>query len=312
MARVDDRPSIPPAIRTTVGTRSRSGRSVPRGLRPLLRSWPRLIGAIVLVVFVVVAISAPVISPQDPNAGEITTRLAAPYLFGGDSPANLLGTDDLGRDILGRLIYGSRVSLLVGLASVAIGGSIGVTLGLLTGYYGGWLDAVVMRLADIQLAFPFILLAIAVLAVLGPGLWNVILVLGVGGWVGYARVVRGQVMSQKQRDYVIAATTIGVPNRIIIFRHLLPNCITPSIVIATFAVANNIIAEAGLSFLGLGVSVEIPTWGSMLAEGRSYLDTAWWLATLPGIAIFFVVVSINLIGDWVRDMLDPRLRNLMQ
>jgi peptide/nickel transport system permease protein len=278
----------------------------------LLRSWLRLFGALVLLVFVVIALGVPLIAPQDPNAGELTARLTVPYLFGGTDPGFPLGGDDLGRDILTRLIYGSRVSLLVGLSSVAIAGSIGVTLGLLTGYYGGRIDAIVMRLADIQLAFPFILLAIAVLSVLGPGLWNVILVLGFGGWVGYARIVRGQVLAQKQREYITAARTLGVPARIIIFRHLLPNCITPAIVIATFAVANNIIAEAGLSFLGLGVSIDIPTWGSMLAEGREYLDTAWWLATLPGIAIFLVVLSINLIGDWVRDLLDPRMRNLMQ
>jgi peptide/nickel transport system permease protein len=281
-------------------------------LRPLLRSWLRLAGVIVLLLVVLIALSAPLIAPQDPNAGDLVFRLAPPYVFGGDNPVYPLGTDGLGRDILSRMIYGSRVSLLVGLSSVAIGGTLGVVLGLLTGYYGGRLDAIVMRLADIQLAFPFILLAIAVLAVLGQGLWNVILVLGFGGWVGYARVVRGQVLAQKQRDYVMAARTLGVPNRTIIFRHLLPNCITPAIVIATFAVAANIIAEAGLSFLGLGVNVEIPTWGSMLADGRTYLDTAWWLATFPGLAIFLVVLSINLIGDWVRDLLDPRMRNVMQ
>jgi peptide/nickel transport system permease protein len=281
-------------------------------LRPLLRSWFRLIGLLVLATFVLVALAGPFVAPQDPNVGELGARLAPPYLFGGNNADYLLGADELGRDILTRLVYGSRVSLLVGLSSVAIGGAFGVVFGLLTGYYGGVLDAVIMRLADVQLAFPFILLAIAVLAVLGPGLVNVIVVLGLAGWVGYARIVRGQVLSQKERDYITAARTVGVPDVTIIFRHLLPNCITPVIVIATFGVANNIIAEAGLSFLGLGVGVDIPTWGGMLAEGRDYLTTAWWLATLPGVAIFLVVLSINLIGDWIRDLLDPRLRNVLQ
>jgi peptide/nickel transport system permease protein len=167
-----------------------------------------------------------------------------------------------------------------------------------------------MRLGDIQLAFPFILLAVAVLAVLGPGLLNVIIVLRLAGWVVYARIVRGQVLSQKQREYITAARTVGVPTRVILVRHLLPNCVTSAIVIATFGVANNIVAEAGLSFLGLGVSIDVPTWGAMLAEGRDDLDTAWWLATLPGIAIFLVVFSINLIGDWIRDLYDPRMRHL--
>jgi peptide/nickel transport system permease protein len=285
---------------------------VPRAFRPLLRSPVRLLGLVILVFFVIVAIGAPVIASADPNSGDLLSRLAAPALLGGSNPAFPLGADELGRDILTRILYGARVSLLVGLASVAIAGTVGVSLGLITGYYGGALDAVIMRIADIQLAFPFILLAISVLAVLGPGLWNVILVLGVGGWVGYARIIRGQVLAQKERDYITAARTIGVPNRVILVRHLLPNCVTPVIVVATFAVANNIIAEAGLSFLGLGVGVEIPTWGAMLSEGRSYLDTAWWLGTFPGVAIFLVVLSINLLGDWVRDLLDPRMRNVMR
>lgn len=281
-------------------------------LRPLLRSWLRLIGVIVLILFILIALTGPLLFPQDPNSGDLGSRLTAPYLFGGPNPGYLLGTDELGRDILTRMVYGSRVSLLVGLSSVAIAGTIGVVLGLLSGYYGGWIDAVIMRIADIQLAFPFILLAIAVLAFLGTGLWNVIVVLGFAGWVGYARIVRGEVLSQKERDYVTAARTLGIPDRTILFRHILPNCVTPVIVIATFAVANNIIAEAGLSFLGLGVGVDIPTWGAMLAEGRNYLTTAWWLATFPGVAIFVVVLSINLIGDWIRDLLDPRLRNVLQ
>jgi peptide/nickel transport system permease protein len=281
-----------------------------RIFRPLVRSKLRLVGLALLVLFVFTAVAAPLLAPYDPAAGDLGTRMLTPRVLGGDTP-NLLGTDQLGRDILSRMIYGARVSLVVGLTAVAFAGTLGVGLGLLSGYYGGRVDAVIMRLADMQLAFPGILLAIAILAVLGQGLMNVIIVLGIGGWTGYARIVRGQVLSQKERDYVVAARALGVPARRIIAMHLLPNCITPAVVLATFAVAQAIIAEAALSFLGLGVGVSVPTWGNMLADGRSYLGNAWWLATFPGVAISLVVLSINLLGDWVRDVMDPRMRNLL-
>jgi peptide/nickel transport system permease protein len=193
---------------------------------------------------------------------------------------------------------------------VAISGLLGVTLGLLAGYYGGRFDTLLMRMVDVQLAFPFILLAITVVAVLGAGLRNVIIVLGVAGWTVYARVVRGQVLSLREMEFVVAARAIGVPNHVIIPRHLLPNVVTPVVIMATFAVATNIITEASLSFLGLGVEPRIPTWGSMLSDGRAYIGRAWWLTTFPGLAILVTVLSINLLGDWLRDRLDPRLRNL--
>jgi peptide/nickel transport system permease protein len=286
------------------------GDTVARMLRPLVRSKLRLVGLVLLILFLFVSAFAPLLAPYDPNVGVLEQRVLVPGIFGGPS-AHPLGTDQIGRDVLSRLIYGSRVSLIVGVSAVLYAGTLGVALGLLSGFYGGRVDAVLMRLADIQLALPGILLAVAVLAVLGQGLINVIIVLGIGGWTGYARIVRGQVLSQKERDYVVAARALGVPARRIIVTHLLPNSITPAVVLATFAVGQAILAEAALSYLGLGIGVGQPTWGNMLADGRSYLGNAWWLATFPGIAISLVVLSINLLGDWVRDVLDPRLRNLL-
>jgi peptide/nickel transport system permease protein len=194
--------------------------------------------------------------------------------------------------------------------AAAIGGSLGVLAGLLSGYYGGSLDALVMRIADVQLVFPFILLAIAVVAVLGGGVVNVIVVRGIGSWVPYARVVRGQVLSAKNQEYVTAARTVGARDAAILFRHILPNVITPAIIIATFGVAAAIIGEATLSYLGVGIRAPTPTWGNMLADGRAYVASAWWLATFPGLAIVLTVLSINMIGDWLRDFLDPRLRHV--
>jgi peptide/nickel transport system permease protein len=204
------------------------------------------------------------------------------------------------------MVYGARVSLLVGVVSVMISGTLGVSLGLLTGYFGGWFDDLLMRLADIQLAFPFILLMLAVLAVIGPGLRNLIIVLGITGWVTYARVVRGQVLSLREKEFIEAARSIGVKDARIIFRHIMPNLLGPVIVIASFAVASTIISEASLSFLGLGVKPTTPTWGMMLSEGREYVRNAWWLTTLPGLAIAITVLGINMLGDWLRDVLDPR------
>jgi len=278
-----------------------------RVLRPLVRSKVRLAGLAILVAFVACAALAPLLAPYDPGVGDLGQRIMSPSLLGGWH-GHPLGTDHLGRDILSRLLFGSRVSLVVGLSAVALAGTIGVLLGLIAGYYGGRVDALIMRLADVQLAFPGILLAIAILSVLGQGLFNVILVLGIGGWTGYARIVRGQVLSHRERDYVTAARALGVPAGRIIARHLLPNSMTPAIVLATFAVAQAIVAEAALSFLGLGIGVHVPTWGNMLADGRSYVVNAWWLATFPGVAISLVVLSINLLGDWLRDALNPRLR----
>lgn len=220
----------------------------------------------------------------------------------------MLGTDQLGRDVASRILFGARVSMLVGILAVGISGTLGVTLGLVSGYLGGWAEVVIMRIADVQLAMPWILLAILIVAVVGAGLQNVILVLGVVGWVTYARIVRGSVMVLREKEFVEAARALGAGSGRIIIRHILPNVFSPIVVIATFNVASAIIGEAALSFLGLGVEPGIPTWGGMLADGRAYLASAWWLATFPGLAIMVSVLGINLLGDWARDVLDPRLR----
>ena len=278
-----------------------------RRVRPLAGA---LVGATVLLLVGLTAVGAPWIAPHDPREQVLERRLRPPAWSERGEWAYPLGTDHLGRDILSRLVYGSRISLLVGITSVVISGFLGVTLGVLAGYYGGRLDAFLMRLVDIQLAFPFILLAISVIAVLGAGVRNVIIVLGVARWMDYARVVRGDVLTVREREFVTAARALGAANRTIIPRHILPNVLTPIVIVATFAVATNIITEASLSFLGLGVEATIPTWGSMLADGRSYIGRAWWLTTLPGLAILLTVLSINILGDSLRDYLDPRLRSL--
>jgi len=278
-----------------------------RMLRLLFKSPLGLTGAIIVLAVLLIAVFAPQLSPHNPTQINIIQRLHPPMLFGG-SAKNPLGTDDLGRDILSRLIYGSRVSLTVGVTAVAIAGVIGVAAGLVAGYKGGWIDDVIMRIVDIQLAFPFILLAIAAMAVLGAGLLNLILVLGVGNWVSYARIVRGEVLSLREKEFVEGAKAAGAATRPILMRHVLPNVIAPVIIVASFAVASTILAEAALSFLGLGLPPSVAAWGSMLAEGKEYLNSAWWLAAFPGIAIMLTVLGINLLGDWLRDVLDPRLR----
>ena len=222
---------------------------------------------------------------------------------------HVLGTDSTGRDVLSRAIYGARVSFSVGLIAVSIGGGAGTILGLLAGYLGGRVDEVIMRLADIQLAFPFILFAIMVLSVLGEGVLKLILVLGVGQWVVYARIARGETLAQREKEYVEAVRALGATEWRIIFRTILPNILTPLIVIASFNVAGVILSEASLSFLGLGVPESVPTWGAMLADSRNQLlSGSWWLAVFPGVAIMLTVVSLNIMGDWMRDFLDPRLR----
>jgi peptide/nickel transport system permease protein len=254
---------------------------------------------------------APLLSPADPLHTSLLDRLTPPMWVDGGTPRHPLGTDTLGRDVLSRLLYGARVSLIVGLSVVLIAGVLGVVLGLVSGYYGGRVDDGLMRLGDIQLAFPILVLAIAILAVLGASLVNVILVLGVSGWVTYARIVRGETLSLKQREFVEAARGIGAPDHVILWRHILPSVLPPVTVVATFSVARVIIAEASLSFLGLGVPPPTPSWGAMLDEGRNYITTGWWLAMFPGLAIFLLVLGINLVGDWLRDVLDPHMERGM-
>ncbi len=294
----------------------RSG--MKRAGRMLRRNRLGVIGMAILLTVVGAAVFSPVLAPYGPNEGDIVDRLKCPVFTSCSATGqevqgtseHVLGTDALGRDILSRIIYGARVSLIVGLTAVVLGAGVGCTLGLLSGYYGGFIDSLIMRVGDLFLAFPYLLLAIAIVAVLGGGLLNVIIVLAIATWVPYARLMRGSVLSAREREYVVAAQAIGVRDGTVLFKHILPNVVTPIIVFGTFSVAAAIIAEAGLSFLGLGVGSTRPTWGNMLADGRNYISTAWWLATIPGIAIMLTVLSINLIGDWLRDVLDPQLRNI--
>ena len=286
-------------------------RAAAQGRRPavlaaLMRNRLAAVALVVLAVLLVAAVFAPLLAPDDPNAQDLLMRLKPPAWQHGGSGAHLLGTDQLGRDMLSRVIYGTRVSLLVGAGAALLAGVIGTVIGLAAGYFGGWPDRVLMRLADVQLAFPSILLALAIVGFFGSGLWYVILVLGITGWVSYARVVRSEVMSLRSRDFVTEARAIGVTDVAIMRRHLLPNVMAPLATIGTLHVAAAIVAEASLSYLGLGVPKETVTWGSMLADGQLYLGTSWWVAVFPGIALMLTSLAVNITGDALRDVADPK------
>jgi peptide/nickel transport system permease protein len=283
----------------------RVGRS--RAVRRLVRNRSAQLGVVCLVLVAGLALFGPLFA-LDPNAQDVLARLQPPMFVEGGQAPNVLGTDQLGRDLLARIIYGGRISLGIAVVAVVLAGSLGVLLGLLAGYYGGAADAVIMRLADIQLAFPFILLVVLVVGALGPSVPNLILVLGIGGWILYSRVVRGQVLSIREAEFVQAARSMGASDLRILARHILPGVVSPVIVVASFAAAQVIVTEAALSFLGLGVQPPDASWGRMLAESRDYLTSAAWLATMPGLAIVLTVLGFNLLGDWLRDVLDPRLK----
>lgn len=288
---------------------SRTRRELRRAMQSFIAAkWP-ILALFILIAVLVAAVFGPALAPMDPNRQNIILRLAEPMAEGPRGATFWMGSDALGRDVFSRLLYGARVSLLVGVAAIVVGGAIGTLAGLVSGYFGGWVDDVIMRLGDIQLAYPFILLAIMFLVVLGPGLVNLILVLGIGQWVTYARIVRAQTLSLREKEFVEAARALGDSTTSIIFRTILPNIIAPLTVIASFNVASVILAEAALSFLGLGVPPSVPTWGSMLAESREQLiANRWWLALFPGVAIVLTVLSFNIMGDWLRDFLDPRFK----
>lgn len=256
----------------------------------------------------VVAVAAPYLAPQNPERGSLRARLVAPTLEASDGKAHPLGTDHLGRDVLSRVIYGTRVSLTIGFAAVAVGGLVGGLLGLLAGFRGGWLDEVIMTVADAQLAFPFILLAIGIIAVLGPSFPNLIVVVGLSGWVTYARVLRAQVLSLRRREFVDAIVGLGGSIPRVLLRHILPNVGSTLMVIATLELARAIVLEATLSFLGLGIQPPTPSWGGMIHEGREYLDTAWWISVAPGLILMLTSLVVSRTGDWLRDVLDPTLR----
>ncbi len=274
-----------------------------------LRHHPlAMLGLIIILVFVFGAIFAPQITTKDPTAGNLRLRLDPPAWQEGGSWEYPLGTDAQGRDLLTRIIYGARISLLVGLLSVGISLVVGILLGALAGYYRGWLDSVLSRFADLLLAFPFLIFAIGVMAFLGPGFNNLILALTFKGWVEFYRLVRGEMMSEKTQEYVEAARVTGQSHMAIILREILPNIIHSVLVLGTLRMGYMIITEASLSFLGLGIQPPTPAWGTMVAAGRDYMLLAWWVTTLPGIAILVLVLAINLFGEGLRDILDPRLK----
>ena len=270
--------------------------------------WLAYAGIGFVLLLVLVAVSAPWIAPQDPLRQTLRGRLGPPTLEGADGLAHLLGTDQLGRDVLSRVIYGSRVSLMVGFSAVMIGGLLGSTLGLLAGFAGRRVDGVIMTVADAQLAFPFILLAIGIIAVLGPSFPTLVVVIGLSGWVSYARILRAQVLSLRSREFVEAVHALGGSTLRIIAQHVLPNVLSTIVVIATLELARSIVLEATLSFLGLGIQPPTPSWGGMIQEGREYLDSAWWISTCPGIVLMLTSIVVSRTGDWLRDVLDPTLR----
>ena len=271
-------------------------------------SFRAVFGIAVLLLMGGAALAAPQIAPWDPARQMLVKRLRPPVWQERGQREHPLGTDHLGRDILSRILYGGRISLGVGLSAVTLSGLIGVTLGLLAGFHGGRTDACIMRVVDVFLAIPYILLAMGVVFALGPSLLNVILVMAVTRWVQFARIVRADVLSIREREFVSGARARGNRSLRLLLRHVLPNALTPIIVVATLELAFMIIYESALSFLGLGVQPPTPTWGWMLADGRNYVATAWWLATFPGLAIMLTVLAVNLLGDWLRDTLDPRLK----
>jgi peptide/nickel transport system permease protein len=273
----------------------------------LLHDRGALLGVFLLLFIVLVAIGAPLIAPTSPTDSDVGRRLKPPLSTVTGLGFTVLGTDNLGRDMLSRIIFGARVSLLIGFVAVLISSVLGFAGGMLAGYLGGRVDDVIMRLADIQLAFPFILLAVAVVAVVGPGLVNIVLVLGIAGWVLPARVVRAEVLSAREREHVQATRALGATHWRIVIRHIAPNILPSLVVTSSFAAAQMIIVESALSFLGLGIAPPTPSWGNMLADGQNYLTSGWWVSTMPGVALMLTVLGINLVGDFLRDALDQNI-----
>jgi peptide/nickel transport system permease protein len=277
--------------------------------RALLMSRTGLIGMILLALLVGGAVFGPLFDLPNPVRGDLRARLAPPTWAGLFSPgAHPLGTDQLGRDILSRIIYGSQITLTIAVFAVLLGGVVGMALGILSGYVGGYVDRFLMRLVDVQLAIPLILFALLIVAALGPSITNLIIVLGLTSWTRYARIVRGQVLVLREREFILSARAAGANGLRIMFRHILPNVLTPALIVGTLELARIIVMDAALSFLGLGVQPPAASWGRMLSEGRVYIASAWWIVTFPGLAIVFTVLSVNLLGDWLRDYFDPRMR----
>lgn len=276
--------------------------------KELLHQFTRNKGAVagfgIIVLFVIVANLAPVLAPHDPVVQEISKRLLPPL-----SEGHILGTDALGRDMLSRLIYGARISMVIGLVSVGIALIVGSITGLISGYYGGWLDKIVMRFVDMVLAVPYVLLTIVIVAILGPSLMNAMIAIGVGQIPRYVRIMRASVLAEKENDYVLAERALGASNLEIMFLSILPNSVTTVFIQATMGIGEAILSSAALSYLGLGAQPPAPEWGLMIASSHEFITTAWWVVTLPGVAILLAVLGCNLFGDGLRDVLDPRLRN---
>lgn len=251
----------------------------------------------------VTAIASPLVAPHDPYESNLSERLRPPF-----SKGHLFGTDPMGRDLLSRVIYGARISIIVSFSAVFVAGLGGTLVGLLSGYYSGWLDRVIMRFVDVQLSFPFVILALTIAAILGPSLKNIIITLAVSNWVLYARLVRGEVLAIKEKQFVQAAFTLGLTDARIIATSIFPNVLAPVIVLGSLEVGRMIITEAAISFLGFGIQPPTAAWGNILSEGRDYMTTAWWLTFFPGMAIVITTLAVNHIGDWLRDRLDPKLR----
>lgn len=285
-------------------TTEKSRWSVVRGMPHLIKLCFVVLGLLILA-----AVAAPLIAPHDPAYQTLLARLQAPVGFSGGSTEHLLGTDQLGRDIFSRAVYGARVSLGIGLLGMLIGATIGITAGMIAGFRRGIIDEVIMFLVDAQLALPFIVMALIAIAIFGTDLIVLILVVGVAGWEGYARLTRGMVLSAREQQYVLSAEAAGASRKRVMARHILPNISAPLIVLATFQLTSIILLESSLSFLGIGVQPPTASWGSMIGEGREYLNTAWWIAVVPGVAIVLTTMTISLIGDWLRDVLDPTLRS---
>ncbi|WP_424768215.1 ABC transporter permease [Paenibacillus sp. sgz302251] len=282
-------------------------KAIGRWRNLLLSSKTGTAGFVIVTIVLVTALLAPYLAPHDPALMNARNTLAPPFWMEKGTTDHLLGTDNLGRDILSRIIYGTQISLLVSVVSVLIAGVIGIFLGVVCGFYGGrWFDILIMRVVDAKMAIPGILLMLVIISVFGTSVTTLILVLGFTEWTAYTRLVRGEVLSIKQLDYVRAARSIGTKDRVIMFKHILPNIISICIVISTLTVGGNIVLEASLSFLGLGVQPPIVSWGYMLNEGRDHIATSWWISTFPGIAITLTVLGIIFLGDWLRDVFDPR------
>ncbi len=265
---------------------------------------PAIVGFVIIVSFIIMAFFSPFLTPFEPETQDISIRKMAPFIS-----SHILGTDDLGRDLLTRIIYGSRISLTIGTISVGISLTFGLLIGLISGYFGGWVDRIIMRFIDIMLAFPYILLTIVIVALLGPSLINAMIAIGISQIPSYARVVRASVLAEKENDYVMAERSLGASDKELMFKSILPNCIAPIFVQATLGVGNAILSSAALSFLGLGAQPPTPEWGLMIASSREFVTSAWWIVTFPGIAVLLTVLGFNLLADGLRDVLDPRMKS---